>query len=507
MLRILWDTEYAMNAAPQPTVSRMSVDWLSLAVLGLVLSTLLLATTAVGVVPALAVSIPCLAIMPLLERQHHVAVREMSFYLAIPVLISASQNIYLGLLAPSLSHNQVQTLLIANFLLAALFCVGLIVHGGRTNIVRMQTLWILSLTAGWAIITFGLFGGDVQVALASLRNVLNPAMFAFLGAAMAPFIVPRRLMVYISVIAVAVAVFGYYEIFVDPHIWTSLHIADLWEKKGLPIDTATGLPGNFYSSETIGSGVVRRMTSMFADPVNLGTFLFLGFMTSWYLRWWWLRLAIFAAILLTVSKGALLGLLVFWVIKSRNSRSAVSFSVVVTTSIVIGLAFVAYSFSHSTGSLAAHLHGFTGGFERLPGHPFGSGLGTTGILANLDNTNAQQGISESGLGLIVGQLGLLGLGLFVWLCAVIHRGLTGLTGQRERILGFTLLYAIILNIAFNEVALSPNSSAGYFIILGILAATGATAASVDKTSRGNPFGASQTAQSRWAEDHAAEVAE
>jgi hypothetical protein len=87
-----------MNVAAPRTTSRMSVDWFSLVVLGLVISTLLLATTAVGVVPALIVTIPFFSIMPLLERQHHVAVREMSFYLLVPVLISASQNIYLGLL-------------------------------------------------------------------------------------------------------------------------------------------------------------------------------------------------------------------------------------------------------------------------------------------------------------------------------------------------------------------------------------------------------------------------
>jgi hypothetical protein len=149
--------------------------------------------------------------------------------------------------------------------------------------------------------------------------------------------------------------------------------------------------------------------------------------------------------------------------------------VVVTVSVVIGLAFVTYSLTHSTGSLTAHVHGFTGGFERLPGHPFGSGLGTVGVLANLTSTAGQPGISESGLGTIIAQLGLIGLGLFVWLCAVIHRGMSSLAEPRERILGFTLLYAIILNIAFNEVALSPNSSAGYFMILGILAASGATA--------------------------------
>jgi hypothetical protein len=32
----------------------------------------------------------------------------------------------------------------------------------------------------------------------------------------------------------------------------------------------------------------------------------------------------------------------------------------------------------------------------------------------------------------------------------------------------TLLFSITLNITFNEVALSPNSSAGYFVLLAML---------------------------------------
>jgi hypothetical protein len=51
---------------------------------------------------------------------------------------------------------------------------------------------------------------------------------------------------------------------------------------------------------------------------------------------------------------------------------------------------------------------------------------------------------------------------------VVLKLLTSGTGIRERIVAVTLFWSITLNITFNEVALSPNSAAGYFILLGLI---------------------------------------
>lgn len=465
----------------RPTSS--SLDLWSLLVVVLTISLTIGLTEKIGPGPALGIAALFLTAMPFLEFNPTwaLATREMSFYLALPILISATQNVYLGIAAPSLSASNVQTLLILNVLLAGIYALLFGPLSGTTSKIRQQIGVVVLGTMAWAIVTYGLFGGDFQTALASLRNLLNPALFAYLGLVLAPFVVLRRLLIYIAWIAVVVIAFGFYEKFVDQSVWVSLHIADLWDAKGLPINPFTGLPGNFYSSESIGGHIVRRMTSTFADPVNLGTFLFLAFAVAWYLRWSLLSVLAITAMVFTVSKGALLGLLVFGVVRARHSKTAVlAFPLVVGASVFIGVALITYSLANSTQSLTAHVDGFTNAFQQLPGHPLGNGLGRVGVLANIQdaaNGDSTGSIAESGLGLLVGQLGIVGLSLFAYLCWRLRSALVKLEGARERTLGLGLLYAIIVNIAFNEVALSPNSSAGYFMILGILAASSTTVAS------------------------------
>lgn len=462
-----------MSALAAPLrITRRSYDSFALLLLGLFVAVLLLGTLTFGVMPALVLSLPPFILLLALERPRE-GVRELSFYLTIPVILSAAQNVYLGLLAPDLAKDQVQTLLIVNFLLAGVFCAVLTTSPG-TNAVRSRAGFVLVCTVGYAIVSFGMFGGSVQTALASMRNVVNPAMFFFIGVAAAPSVALNRLLTYIAWIAAIVVGFGFYEILIDPHVWTGLHVSELWAEKGLPINPVTEMPANFYSSESIGGTIVRRMTSTFADPVNLGTFLFFAFMAAWYLRWRVFVVVIVVAMALTVSKGALLGLLIFAVVRSRSVVTLIA-------AVVVGAAFIDYSLANSTQSLFAHVDGLTAAFRGLPSHPFGTGLGSVGVLANLQTQAGLNGITESGLGLIVGQLGVIGLGLFLWLCHAIWDSVKRIETRRERVLATTLLWAIMLNIAFNEVALSPNSSAAYFMTLGVLAAVGASHAAARRS--------------------------
>ena len=78
---------------------------------------------------------------------------------------------------------------------------------------------------------------------------------------------------------------------------------------------------------------------------------------------------------------------------------------------------------------------------------------------------------ESGFGSIIGQLGLVGVLLYSLFFTKIYRRLVQLAHPRFRVFGLSLLFSFILNVAFNEVALSPNSSALYFLGLGLLYAS------------------------------------
>jgi hypothetical protein len=398
--------------------------------------------------------------------------REASFYLALPVIISATQNVYVGVITPYISSTQVQILVVLNFIFGALLCLAGYVtrpRGVAENLTQ-ATVWILVLLMGYAGLTAVAFHSAPMSAFASLRNVVNPPLFFLLGLVLAHRTVLGRFLRYIAYLAGALFIFGVYERYVNQNIWSTLHLGELWTKKGIPISTALDLPYNFYSSETIHGEQLRRMVSSFADPVNYGTFLFFGYMTAWYLRRYLLGILMIMATVLTISKGAMLGLLVFGVLWAKVNTSRTVFVATSVAAGAAGAAFIAYSLTHSTASTLTHLTGFTDAFKQLPSHPLGHGLGNVGVLAGLYSTGASTGITESGIGMIIGQLGVIGLGLYLAFFRLIYMATKAIPEPRTKLLAMSLLIGIILNSAFNEVALSPNSSAVYFMALGLLSA-------------------------------------
>lgn len=456
-----------MTAIPTRRGTGASMDALSLAVVALVITWLALA---LPMVPSpLAVALLAsgfIGAWMLLDTLGND--RDLSMYAAIPLLLSAAQNVYLGALAPTMNEGAVQAMLVVNFALGIVYVgIGVGLYGVKSR-TGSAALMILTLTGGYAVATIGIFGADVSSAVASLRNLTNPPLWFVVGLLFAASLSIHRFMRIVAALALAVSLFGLGEELLYPDFWAANNVAQLWTLKGLPYDLGTGLPDNFYSSELIGGEHIRRMTSTFADPVNLGTFLFLGFMACWYVRWPVAAIIVLVAIGFTVSKGAMLGLLIFAVVRAKRVAPEV-FAITAGFAAVAGIAFVGYSLTSSTQSLMAHVTGLTAAFQQLPSAPLGHGVGQVGVRATLAGHSSVTEIAESGIGVIVGQLGIIGLGLFVWLVRIIQRDV-GRLPSREATLGLTLLYSIVANIAFNEVALSPNSSAGYFIALGALAA-------------------------------------
>lgn len=401
---------------------------------------------------------------------YNIVGRELSFYLVIPVIISATQNIYMGIISPYVTSTQIQIMVIINFIFAVLLCLFLYFMQPKLMSEKLikNTVWIIVFTVSYSLATIILFHANLMSGFASLRNILNPMMFFLIGLLTCKITFLKRFLKYISFIAVFVFVFGIYERFINPDIWTTLNLADLWTKKGIPVNPVSGLPLNYYSSETINGIQLRRMVSSFADPVNLGTFLFFGFMAAWYIKKYFFALCMIIATVLTVSKGALLGLLVFLVIWAKNYTPKTVFLLISIGAVSAGSIFIAYTMLHSTMSTLMHLTGFFSAFVELPYHPLGRGLGNIGVLAGLYSAGAETSITESGLGMVIGQLGIVGIALFFIFFKSINSSLKLIEDQREKVLGQALFIAITLNIAFNEVALSPNSSAVYFIALGLI---------------------------------------
>lgn len=399
------------------------------------------------------------------------ATQDMSYALCCPLLLSIFMNLFLSGIAHEISNSVASLLLSSNilytFVVAAAAAIAELSHGGGSRIVNWIAV-LLCVLMGYAIVLYVVHPSTITSFASTLRNLITPFCFFLLGAVLADRVSLDSFCDLVIAFGLIVIAFGFIECFMFPDFWVKANIHDLWGLKGIeiPVDQP---PSNFYSSETINGVHMRRMASFFADPVNLGTFLFCVFAAAWYRRRWLMVALAVASCALTVSKGALLGFLVwifvYFLITSENvwvKRVALLFVV------AVGIGFLGFSAVSSTGSVAAHMRGALGGLESIIENPFGYGCGNVGVLAALANTRAMRGVEESGFGVIAGEVGVIGVALYAILFFIALKGCFEVRDKRVKIMSCTLLLAIFANIMFNEVALSPNSCGVYFSLLGVV---------------------------------------
>ncbi|MFC0485617.1 O-antigen ligase family protein [Pseudarthrobacter scleromae] len=442
---------------------------------GLVLITIAASLGSIAILAAVAAvvffSVTAQLIHRLAERK-----AEISFFLIIPTIMSATQNVYLTTVADAMDSGRLQFAIILNFLFSVALYLVLIsakkpVPEGKAlrKLIKAVTT-CLAILVLYGAATVVLFQHDLAAAAASSRNIVAPFLFLLIGlhaSSWARHAVYLRYLVMLGFVAI---VFGFIEAN-TPDFWQTLNLRDLWEKKGISVQQDSGLPKNFFASEQVVPGeFLRRMAGPFADPVNFGTFLFAVFMAAWYLRGLLCQIATVAAMVLAVSKGALLGLIVFLAFWTRFYASRTSHIIALLLLAAGAYNFYLFTVSSSTGSTAAHIDGFTAAFVEFPQHPLGRGLGSSGVLAGLfsEGSESTSAVTESGLGMVIGQLGIVGLAVYLVFFVQLSRHVVRIKDLRDKTLAAGLLGGFLLNAAFNEVALSPNSAAPYFIILGLV---------------------------------------
>ncbi|WP_156162334.1 hypothetical protein [Demequina iriomotensis] len=426
-----------------------------------------------GVIATLAVAIAAL-IVPLVvavQRSH-----DLAPFLAVPTVLSVLQNVYLLPVAGQVSTDAMQAVIVFNWAYAVVLVLVLAAIAGRGRTVENERVGRLKRVGAWslAVVAFygaalGLLHGASPIAmLATTRNLTAPFLFLLIGLYASRRASARRYGFYISALGVVSVAFGVYERYLVPSFWIDAGIAELWSKKGIEVNAGTGLPSNFHSSEMLGGEQLRRMVGTFADPVNFGTFLFAAFVLSWYFRRRFVALLMLLAAVPVVSKGAFLGFLVYATVWTRYLADRVVFVLSLVTTVAAGVVFYGFTQSSSTGSTTAHINGLFAAFLELPTNPFGHGAGRTGVLAGLFGEGAESAVTESGLGAIVGTLGVVGVAVFTVFLVGLARACLSIVDLRARVATTALLLAFVLNMMFNEVALSPNSCAVYFVALGLL---------------------------------------
>lgn len=393
--------------------------------------------------------------------------KDISDILILPVFLSLFQNTYLGILSPKLSSNSLQFFTILNFVIACTFFVMLLLINKKRSSANKRSSLLLYLILLYSLFTL-LVTGSVNIlsVLSSLRNVISIFVFFLLGGLASKKVNIDKFEYLILFFGFIVIMIGFYEFFINQDMWKFLNISTLWQKKGIALQPS-GLPTNFYSSETLFGERIRRMTSTFADPVNLGSFLFVLFCISWFKNKKIIASLVLVSIVLTVSKGAFLGILIFILMFSLYKKGIRTFLSLIFPVLGVGIAFIVYAYFTSANSVFLHISGFISSLVSLFYQPFGNGLGSTGVLAKqFSGFSSNSSITETGLGMIIGQLGIIGLIIYVVYFILLFRNINLLKNVDEKVLCMTLFLSISINILFNEVALSPNSCALYFIFIG-----------------------------------------
>lgn len=392
---------------------------------------------------------------------------EISTIIAIPVLLSVFQNVYLGYFSPKLSSTNIQVLTVLNFLLACVIFFYLALSYQKTYTGQVKVFNLFICLVGYTFISV-VFLNEINVIsiISSLRNVISIFVFFFIGYYSSRRVELRKFENIMLVFGLIVIIVGIYDVLVGDTFWRELNITDLWTKKGIRVQ-ASGLPTNFYSSETINGERIRRMASTFADPVNLGAFLFAAFSIAWHKKNKITSFFMVIGMILTVSKGAWLGLLIFTCVYAFYYLPKPVFISVMAGAGLTGVGFLIYAFKTSANSVFLHISGLVAAFRGLITNPLGSGIGSNGVLARqFSGFSANSEITETGLGMIIGQLGIVGFLVYTAFFWYLVKYCINTKDKRDRVLALTLVLSIVVNIFFNEVALSPNSCAIYFIVVG-----------------------------------------
>lgn len=267
------------------------------------------------------------------------------------------------------------------------------------------------------------------------------------------------------------AIFGFLERFVlGDAFWLNLNIHKLFEAKGFDRWVMSGLPGNYYSYDFYHfTGTrIRRLVGITTDPLLTGHFLalcivlllFVNSHEKKYIRYFKLSIMTLACIL-TISKGAILIIAVAFIVKVWKKNQAIAYGMI-GASIVGVFVIIRHNIFRT---VKIHIEGLITALASCS--LLGGGLGTSGNLSSLSGQSSTSG--ESFLGMVLGQTGVFGTILYVFLLFYLIKLILKYksdTQYRYAIMAYVL--AVILESCVSESSISFVGSGCAFILVGLL---------------------------------------
>jgi hypothetical protein len=342
-------------------------------------------------------------------------------------------------------------------LLAAL---AVVVWGRRGRSVELLRIdWLALVFAAfvvvYALIPQSVLGGGAthKGVLYGTRHDLLPVLAYFLGRGLELTSSERsRLCRTVLITAGGVAVYGLLDVYFVPLSWWRQSAGWFSDQLGLTYRGLSGLPENFVYNE--GGGVIfRRLTSSFLSPLATAYLLVVALLCLPLRGRRWappLAALLFAALLLTHTRAALLALVVGLLVIAALRRAVFPAGLAVLVA-VVGFAFVkAYDHlgprthftptelaqqeanakahpeanhdatSANESSASEHFASFRAGARTAVHHPWGFGIGNAGVTAERTKVKVEAG--ESTYTELAVETGLLGVLAFIgWSLALLAR--------------------------------------------------------------------------------------
>jgi hypothetical protein len=305
-----------------------------------------------------------------------------------------------------------------------------VVRGGRLSEYLMFVLFCLVIGVG---LVNG--GGGFQPKVTYLLNSFLPlfgvlAVITYVTKDSDAFVKYDRLLMNV-VLAIAAIGALYFPVLI---LNTDIFRPDLAMLHQAVAGVSGALPGQWHSR--IYDTLVPRFVGTFPNPILFGYFFAVASYVLFVRRRYWFSALFFLGTLLSVSKGAIMFLAVAHVLRFALLKRPIYFWLLLFPIVAfeLGLAYLL------DGSNRVHLRGLLGGIQSILSagilaKGIGFGLGSGGNLARTELEGGPYSGgwlasgSESGIGVLVYQLGSIGVLLFLvlaWRALFAYKGLNGI---------------------------------------------------------------------------------
>lgn len=287
------------------------------------------------------------------------------------------------------------------------------------NVFNLKHEKIGLMLMGLTLLYFFIGPMDVMTSAAYARNLFLIALLPVIGKVIIQQVSDLNVLIkYLFGISLFVVLFGLFESLLFSHsFWYDfLNVDVVLLAKGFTIIDFERFPPLWYT--IIFEHYVRRMASVFMEPVNLSYYLVVPTIIAFSLRKWLIFVILLLGVFLTFGKGGWLVLLIsissIYLLKRFKKTNGFIPLVFFITILTIILSF-AY-FKISPGTALPHLWGMMSIEKNLISEPLGHGLGSGGNFNSIFNdTNLYDTLhtgAESGIATLVYKLGLPGFLLF-----------------------------------------------------------------------------------------------